>query len=662
MAIVDKLMLKLNPKKVIERSPFFDEEWYREKYGVKGDCAKHYLREGWLLDYDPSDRFSSKDYLINNPDIRGINPLLHYEVFGKSEGRRPFVPKQGKANEYEAEKIDIPYDRFFKEIEEKRIVSFDVFDTLVIRPFVKADDLFVYLEKEYALGGFCDARKRAEADAREKLRKEVNIGEIYDHIDERYRALRDAEIECEIRFCHANPSIFPIYKKAKELNKRVIATSDMYLDQKIVRQILEGSGYAMDAVYVSCDHNRTKGSGELFDHVLSEEKAAAGEMIHFGDNYISDYSEARRKNIDAYQTPKIVDQVLSEEENRPYLSFCRMHDDLPASIYLAQIGDYLCRSDDEPFFTKLGYLLGGPLVLSYLNFVCTKAKDEKIDRLLFVSRDGRCLKRIYEKFLFEEVRISCAYAYLSRACIYSAALSNHLTDDLKKILSIARIDLPQAAVYGSFEESRREYLNFQAEIDAWSRKRDKNLKRHLESISEGCSRLATVDMFSGNYTSQKGAMYYLNGRIVNGFYAGNFSDSDIRHESFGNRLLGMRDNLPVKMSEFLVTSCESPIIGVDESGNAIYEYPQDEERMERYEQIMAGIERYAADFGRLFKRKEIFLLSLEEWFDLADSYLKNCSKEDLDALSGIVDSENPISGNNDRTIGELIHQYRDKGY
>ena len=662
MAIIDKLLLKLNPKKVIERSPFFDGKWYADNYGIKTDPAKHYLEEGWLLDYDPSDRFSSKDYLINNPDIQGINPLLHYVVFGKNEGRRPFVPKQGKVNDYETEKIDIPYEEYFRQIEEKKIVSFDVFDTLVIRPFVKADELFAYMERESGLQGFSDARKKAEVDARKKLGKEVNIDEIYEQIDERYRPLKQAEIDYEIRFCHVNPSILPIYEKARESGKRVIATSDMYLDATIVKEILAGSGYVMDAVYVSCDHNRTKGSGELFDYVLNEENVKAEEMIHFGDNYISDYSEARRKNISAYQTPKIVDQALSEEENRSYLSFYQTHDDLAASIYLAQISESLNLKKDEPFFSRIAYALGGPLVLSYLNYVCEKASEEKIDRLLFVSRDGCCLKQIYEKYFLDQTMISCAYAYLSRASIYSAAMKNHLSDDLKKILSIAKLYLPGIEVHESEEENQKEYLDHQSDIDRWSESRDANLRNHLALITEGCDRLATVDMFSGNYTSQKGVIHYLGDRIVSGFYAGNFADSGIWHESFAERLLGMRDNLPVKVSEFLVTSFESPVIGVDEDGNAVYEYPQSKERTERYKEIMKGIEAYIDDFRRFFRENEKILLSLEEWIDLADAYLKQCPERDLEILSDIIDSENPVSGKDDRTIGELIRQYRDKGY
>ena len=662
MAFIDKLLLKLSPKTVIERSRFFDKEWYREKYGIQSDPAAHYLNEGWLKDFDPSSSFSTKDYLINNPDITGINPLLHYEIYGKNEGRRPFVPKRGNVNDYSAESIDIPYEEYFEEFKNRKVVSFDVFDTLVIRPFVKAEEVFAYLETECGISGFSAARKKAEADARKHLNKEVNIDEIYDHIEEKFKGIKEKEIQSEIMFCHRNPLIAPLYEKAKESGKRIIAVSDMYLPKEIVEKILSASGYEMDEIYVSCDHDKTKGSGKLFAFVSEQEGIGPEEMIHFGDNYISDYSEARNSGISAYLTPKIVDQMLSRDENKSYLSFYRKNDGLSASILLAGISEYLAKNEEDAFFTKIGYTLGGPLTLSYLSFVCAKAKEMGIEKLLFVSRDGFCLKEIYENYFYEEYKIPFDYAYLSRAAIYSGALDNRLTEDLKKILSIAKLYLPGIGVFDEEERNLHEYQKRKTEIDAWSFKQSMNLLEHLKRISEGHKKIGVVDMFSGNYTSQKGASYYLNDKQIVGFYAGNFARSELDHVSFSDRLLGMRDNLPVKMSEFLITSFESPIIGANEKGGPIYETEQSEMRRQRYEQVMKGICSYIDSHKRFFDENGEYLLDSEGWLDLMDAYLKGCSKSDLEALSSVVDSENPVSGSNDKTIGDLIRDYRESGY
>jgi len=75
---------------IIASSALFDAEWYAKTYEVSGDPAEHYLTKGWKLKFDPSRAFSTHEYLELYPDIAavGMNPLLHYELYGKSEGRQ----------------------------------------------------------------------------------------------------------------------------------------------------------------------------------------------------------------------------------------------------------------------------------------------------------------------------------------------------------------------------------------------------------------------------------------------------------------------------------------------------------------------------------------------------------------------------------------------
>ena len=47
------------------------------------------------------------------------------------------------------------------------VISFDIFDTLLLRPYVKPTDLFEHLEKLENLSGFANARIKAEKIARE---------------------------------------------------------------------------------------------------------------------------------------------------------------------------------------------------------------------------------------------------------------------------------------------------------------------------------------------------------------------------------------------------------------------------------------------------------------------------------------------------------------
>lgn len=74
---------------IIAASALFDAKWYTRTYKVSGDPAEHYLTTGWQQGFDPSRVFSTCEYLKLYPDVATVkmNPLLHYELYGKSEGR-----------------------------------------------------------------------------------------------------------------------------------------------------------------------------------------------------------------------------------------------------------------------------------------------------------------------------------------------------------------------------------------------------------------------------------------------------------------------------------------------------------------------------------------------------------------------------------------------
>lgn len=75
----------------VRKSALFDEKWYYSRYhdvaSAKMDAAMHYAQCGWREGRDPGPHFSTSGYLGSRPDVRlsGMNPLLHFERFGKYE-------------------------------------------------------------------------------------------------------------------------------------------------------------------------------------------------------------------------------------------------------------------------------------------------------------------------------------------------------------------------------------------------------------------------------------------------------------------------------------------------------------------------------------------------------------------------------------------------
>jgi hypothetical protein len=93
-----KLPLGLNNRarlqenvRVIANSPLFDAKWYAERYSTasEADAAHHYATTGTVERHDPGPLFDANWYLKHNPDVaaHGLNPLIHFEKFGRQEGR-----------------------------------------------------------------------------------------------------------------------------------------------------------------------------------------------------------------------------------------------------------------------------------------------------------------------------------------------------------------------------------------------------------------------------------------------------------------------------------------------------------------------------------------------------------------------------------------------
>lgn len=88
-------MGRLNEKhhRRVAQTELFDAGWYRARHphlsGPPARLLDHYLTIGWTQGADPSPYFDGTHYLATHPDVAesGLNPLLHYALWGEAEGR-----------------------------------------------------------------------------------------------------------------------------------------------------------------------------------------------------------------------------------------------------------------------------------------------------------------------------------------------------------------------------------------------------------------------------------------------------------------------------------------------------------------------------------------------------------------------------------------------
>lgn len=203
-------------------------------------------------------------------------------------------------------------------------ISFDIFDTVVKRPFWYPEDLFAFLNARFfELTGehvnFIKMRVQAEKNARKYYydlhqQHEVTLEQIYRFVREDYKVSQNiceelikCERELEIHFSGSRKSAKELFDLALLAGKKVIFVSDMYLDVKTVESILHKNGYdGYDALFLSSSEMQMKGTGELYTKVISKLSIKNEDILHIGDNIKSDYEMARNKGLKAYYIPRTI--------------------------------------------------------------------------------------------------------------------------------------------------------------------------------------------------------------------------------------------------------------------------------------------------------------------------------------------------------------------
>lgn len=200
------------------------------------------------------------------------------------------------------------------ETEDITLLSFDIFDTLITRPFEKPTQVFSYMTEISPLvpKSFPQSRPRAEQLARRSAAGgEVNMGEIYavlaemeGYNPELCKMLCSLEKETELRLCKPRPEGAALFHTAATMDIRVILISDMYLSRERISRMLCKCGLKNFAeLYISCEYRKNKANGDLFRYVRQIEELPFSTMLHIGDNPISDVIVPKNLGMHAIYLP-----------------------------------------------------------------------------------------------------------------------------------------------------------------------------------------------------------------------------------------------------------------------------------------------------------------------------------------------------------------------
>ena len=308
-----------------------------------------------------------------------------------------------------------------------KVVSFDVFDTLIVRDVNKPTDVFRIMEEILGIPGFYEKRIEAERIARinKQDTTEVTIDDIYQAYEgissEKINEYIEKELQTEISICHPNLDIISLYEQCKEKYK-VIIVSDMYLPADMMEKLLNScsiTGY--EKIYVSCDVEKSKyKGGELFDSIADDLGICTDEITHIGDDFKSDYMNARKKRI---QTMKIRKQKTNRLISRYKLPSYKNYEQF--DIIYNYINNTTPR--DKEFYYRFGYENFGVLLGGFCKWLLDRMTKEGIEQALFIARDGYIIKEVYDMMGYSEIIPSKYFEVSRRSVIVASSLSKDLT-------------------------------------------------------------------------------------------------------------------------------------------------------------------------------------------------------------------------------------------
>ncbi len=352
---------------------------------------------------------------------------------------------------------------FMKAISEVEVVSFDIFDTLIVRLYRQPTDLFLHLETSTGNIGFKDARILAEQVAREKAFSEgvheVTLDQIYQQMHPSYVPMREKEIELERLACKANPEMMKVYQAALQQGKRIFISSDMYLPKETIEQILQNAGYTgYEKLILSSETMRPKYTMEMYEDLLAESGVQPQKILHIGDNYETDYENAKKSGIQAYHYDPIRETV-GDNWNSAY--FALLNDwadrEVAASILKGMITLEEARHPGKPYWEQFGYKYAGMLVVGYCQWLKQQFDKEGIQKAYFMLRDGYIVKRVFD-YLYPEFETMEIYG--SRRMFLFARMNRY--EDIQEYVGAMLEGVSYSALYHRLlidsEELYEEYV------------------------------------------------------------------------------------------------------------------------------------------------------------------------------------------------------------
>ncbi|MCI8821191.1 MAG: hypothetical protein HFI15_01530 [Lachnospiraceae bacterium] len=543
-------------------------------------------------------------------------------------------------------------------ISEYDVISFDIFDTLVMRRVLDPIDVFRLAEKKIRqqLGRdieFVLYRKKAAG-----LLTDPTIDEIYEKMQELMncscevcQAMKQCEWETELSLLVGREDIVSFCKSIQK-KKEVYFISDMYYSSAMLQDIiLRYTGIETEAsqIIVSCEKRKSKENGDLWEY-YQDTILRGRRAIHVGDNEDADCRKANQQGIDSFWVMNAV-EMLKNSSIGPALSDA-------VTLYASMaLGLCISRMFNSPFALHgskgvvefknsedAGYCLFGGVAYSFLLWVLKQAYLDGTEELLFFAREGYLLIEQYHYFLtlLKTDGPKAVYLEISRRAIMGASVSckediydlarfpydGTVKDFFRDRLGVCVED----AAYGNIlmadiQKDEKKLFGmldrYMPEIDCSLKCERKAYWKYFESMGIGDNFAVIDSILYGN------TQYYLGkflGKRTKGYYfsvcleAGNrcIADNEMKGCFQKETDCSGRDTAVFRYASILEAFFTSPkgmLINIKENGEKNYaERMTNQMKFEIRRQMQKGVLHFIKDMVDLQREGDIWQLTADEQY------------------------------------------------
>lgn len=320
-----------------------------------------------------------------------------------------------------------------------KVISFDIFDTLLYRVTGGPESVFILMQRELFkksfpydfdqmfIAYFPDLRINAPLLLRNRIGREASFDEIYQFISEvsdlsdaQAEVLKELELRTEVKVLRPIVENVEVLNQLFQEGRKVIITSDMYLSKSTLREFLRPFITSIDEIeiFVSSEYEKTKRSGLLYGEVLKKYDIPPQELVHLGDDWGADVVPAQQQGILAMHLPRQGFDGWEQEFRNTGIP------ELVASSYVSKV---IPKNND---IHEVGVSIAGPLLTSYVLWVINEAKSRNIKNLFFLARDGYILKEIAKRVIGENCEgLNLEYLRLSRFSVVTASYCVNWSED-----------------------------------------------------------------------------------------------------------------------------------------------------------------------------------------------------------------------------------------